>query len=203
MSSARIVCGAAALMLALASPSRSAAAPPRIAGALGAGAGLGEEAQRRGEMQLAAAFAAPGGPWSLGLLLTGSLEGYTGGFSCGTHASTSPDEVVPSIATTCLQPAAGLYALVGWSRAAGSDARVRVEAGPGAALLWLVPGEGGETRTDLRPAWRAQATALARMGEMLGGRWWLGLQAEVVALGAAAFTLRPSVAAVLEADVLD
>lgn len=176
---------------------------PRLGAAAGAGGGLGGEAERRGEVQLGLALAAPGGPWSLGLLVVGSLEGYTGGWGCGT-ADSHPGDVVPSIATSCLQPAAGLFGVLGWTREGGrATTRVRAELAHGLSAQWLMPSEGGTTEVRLRPAWRARGAALARLGELFGGRWWIGLQAEATLLGGGDVVVRPSVAGVLEADITD
>ena len=114
-----------ALLAALLAAPRAAGADPVIGAALDVGESLGSgDAELRVGTGLYVAQPLRGG-WLLGGQLDGSLEGYTGGYGCGTNAPlTMP---VPSIGVACLQPTVGLHLLVGTQAASGPRSLLRLE----------------------------------------------------------------------------
>ena len=146
------------------------------------------------------AYAALPGGWTLGGELAGSIEGYTGGYGCGTLAG---DGAVPAVAVTCLQPGLAAHALLGTQAAPNANARVRLELGLGATSIFLVPGQGGDARRTTYASGLLRAAYLRRLGPALTGDWWLGVQLEERALGLDDTRTTRAVGLLLEAIALD
>jgi hypothetical protein len=175
-------------------------ADPVFGTSLGYGDGLGGEADERMATNIYVYSSLPGG-WTLGGEIAGSLEGFDGGYGCGTYDTTGMD--VPAVAVMCLQPSVAVHALFGVKAAPSPSTRLRLEGGAGAATLFLVPGQGGQTVRDTSASGLIRAAYLAHLGTGFTGEWWLGLQLEERALGLNDPHLARSIALILEGVSLD
>ena len=177
-----------------------ALADPVVGTSFGYGEALGGEADERVSTNIYMYGSLPGG-WTLGGEVAGSLEGFDGGYGCGTYDTTGM--IVPSIAVVCLQPALAVHALFGVKAAPTPSTRLRLEGGVGAVSLFLVPGQGGQTVRDTSASGLIRAAYLAHIGTGFTGEWWLGIQLEERALGLNDPHLARSVGLVLEGRSLD
>lgn len=191
---AAFVAGLLALLL-----GADARAEPVVGTTVSYGGGIGGQADERVATGLFAYATAPGG-WTLGGQLDGSLEGYTGGYGCGTLPS---EGAVPAVAVSCLQPGVAAHAMFGTRAAPSASTRLRLELGVGATSIFLVPGQGGDTRRATYASGLVRAVYLARLGRAFTGQWWLGLQLEERAIGVDDTRTARAVGVVLEAIALD
>ncbi len=138
-----------------------------------------------------------GGGWTVGGELSGSLEGYTGGYGCGTLQS-NPGDVVPAVAVTCLQPGIATHVLLGTQAAPSPSSQLRLELGVGATAVYLVPGQGGDTQRDTFGSGLIRAMYLTHLGTGFAGDWWAGIAFEERAIGVEHTRLVRSFGIVLE-----
>jgi hypothetical protein len=149
----------------------SAAMPSHAGPAIGTtmtyGESLGGEAGERVSANVYA-YSVLGGGLTLGGEVSGSLEGYTGGYGCGTTMG-GADVDVPAVAVVCFQPSVGTHLLVGTQASPSSWSQLRLELGVGATALYLMAGDGGHT--SIRRGWFARCTshAWARRSPASGG----------------------------------
>lgn len=161
----------------LASPSH---AGPVIGTTMTYGESLGGEAGERVAANLyMVGFL--GGGWTLGGEMSGSIEGYTGGYGCGTTMSGGVD--VPAVAVTCFQPGVGTHLLVGTQASPSSWSQLRLELGVGATAVYLMPGDGGRTHRDIYASGLIRVMYLGHLGSAATGDWWVGVALEERALG--------------------
>jgi hypothetical protein len=175
---------------------QSAAADPTVGSTIHVGDGLGDEASAR--LGSTIYVIQPIDGWSIGGELSGSIEGYTGGWGCGTSMS-SGDDVVPALAVSCVQPNLAAHALVGMQASPSPRTGLRLTGGLGASSLWLLPGAGGQDQRDLAPSGLLRVDALFRAGEIVGATWWLGASLEERAIAHGDLSVSRSVGVVLEA----
>lgn len=134
--------------------------------------------------------------WLVGGELSGSVEGYLGGYGCGTYQDSEAD--VPSVAVSCFQPGVAAHVLVGVQAFPSARSLLRVEGGLGGTTLFLVPGQGGSTQHDIVPSGLVRASYLFRAGEALGADWWLGAALEERAMSSSDVALARSIGLVVE-----
>jgi hypothetical protein len=135
--------------------------------------------------------------WMVGGELSGSFEGYSGGYGCGTVDYDMP---VIALAVVCYQPSAALHALAGVQASLNQSSRLRVEVGLGATAVFLIPGMGGSTRRELMPSGLLRIGYLRSMGEAFGGDWRIGVAVEERAIGVRDTLFSRSLGLVLEAQ---
>ena len=173
-----------------------AAAEPIIGTHLQLGQSLAGEADAR--LGSAVHVVQPvGGGWLLGGELAGSIEGYTGGYGCGTIEA-GGDVAVPSVAVGCVQPGLAAHLLAGVQAAPSAASTLRLEAGLGATSIFLLATSGTDGRRDTAPSALLRASYLLRATTTLGASWWIGLSLEERALDLADPHLARSVGLLLE-----
>jgi hypothetical protein len=174
-----------ALAIILAAP--PALADPVIGTALQLGQSLGGEAQAR--LGSAIYVLQPLGRWLVGGELAGSIEGYTGGWGCGTGTQ-EPGEAVPSVGVVCARPSLGAHVFAGAHGQLSARTQVRMLGGLGATALWLLPARGGHGQGNLAPSGLLRVDLLLMAGTLLGADWWVGaaLEERAVALRGARFS---------------
>jgi hypothetical protein len=135
--------------------------------------------------------------WMLGAELSGTFEGYMGGYDCGTVDYDMP---VPSLAVGCYQPSAALHALAGVQASPGPRSLLRAEVGLGGTMVFLIPGTGGTTQRELVLSGLLRLGYLHSIGAGLGADWRLGVAVEARAIGVRDTRLSRSLGLVLEAQ---
>lgn len=177
------------LVAALLFPAATGGAEPRVGGSLAV-----SEDHDGGVGRVSTSIYVLGeqrGGLSLGGELAGGLGGYLGGWGCDT-VEMKPGAVVPSIATTCLQPSVGLHGLAGYR--AGATTAVRLEVGLGAMAIATLPGAGGRDTLALHPSGVVRAAVIRA-----AGAWAVGLQVSQQVYGVLTPRSLASVGLVLEA----
>lgn len=170
-------------------------AEPVVGTTMSYGDSLGGEAEGRFGANIYM-YGRLGGGWTVGGELSGSLEGYTGGYGCGTLPNTG--DAVPAVAVSCLQPGIATHVLFGAQAAPSPSSQLRLELGIGATAVYLVPGQGGDTRRDTFGSGLIRAMYLAHLGTGFAGDWWGGVVFEERAIGVEHTRLVRSFGLVLE-----
>ena len=155
-------------------PLHVAEAETIIGGSIGAGQSLAGKSDARLSSTVHALFDVGHG-WALGGEVSGSIEGYEGGWGCGTIMGGG---VVPAVAVTCLQPSLLAHFLAATQAAPSPGTRLRLDFGVGLGSIWLLPGGGGNDQARLVPSGVVRATYLVSLGHGLQSDWWLGLALE-------------------------
>lgn len=140
------------------------------------------------------------GPLRIGLEGAFALEGEESGGACSFGASDTASADAPAIGRACIESGVGARLAVGAE--VGTRWIGRLEGGVGPIwrrALDLDDGAGADSRWSLSLVGRA--LGLVQIGDMLGGRWRVGLSAEASSFDAEA----PAYAAglVFEAAVID
>ncbi len=146
---------------------------------VGASLIVGESLSGHADARVGAALhlaQALGDGYQLGVDARASIEGFTGGFGCGTLADDG--RPVPAVGVVCLAPGAAVHAFLGRRVATSKRSWLALDAGPGASAEFTIPGQGGRTQVQLRPSVLARIALLVDTGEALGARWSIGLGLE-------------------------
>jgi hypothetical protein len=144
------------------------------------GEALGGEATGRFGADIHA-YGSIGNGFTIGGELSGSIEGYTGGYGCGTMSDGSG--AIPAVAVSCLQPGIATHLLLGAEASPTQSTQLRFEVGLGATAVYLVPSQGGETQRDTFASGLIRAMYLAHVGDNVAGNWWVGVAVEERAIG--------------------
>lgn len=183
---------AVAAVLFLAGPSH---AEPVVGTTMSYGDSLGGEADRRFGANIYM-YGRLGGGWTVGGELSGSLEGYTAGYGCGTLPPTGGEVI--AVAVSCLQPGIATHVLFGTQAAPSPSSQLRFELGVGATAVYLIPSQGGDTQRDTFGSGLIRAMYLTHLGTGFAGDWWAGVAFEERAIGVEHTRLVRSFGLVLE-----